>query len=197
MLSDAAGVFEQESRRMEHWLATWIGIEKAQTQTRNAMATMLRAAGAGWVSRHGPLQLLYQNGQTSKVLSAAAVGRTGPANGMKNWEAPTSREIEEMCRVYVGIGFACSMAQLPEEQWTELVDQIRQLSGHTSSETSRYKGVQLSRNATRGLSKLSQGLGLLAARPSTWEYAMGRLWQHEIDQTRLWVSLVDRCFRRL
>ena len=182
---------------MEQWLATWVGTDDANRQTRHAMALLLRTAGDGLVSRHGPLQLLYQNGRISRVLSSAAVAQVGPRNGMKNWESPSAKQIEEICRVYVGTGFACSMASVPAEQWTELVDRVRTLSGHTSSGTSPYEGVELGRKEAAGLRKLQEGLNVLGNRPSTWHYAMRKLWNHEIVNTQQWILRVDQYARSL
>lgn len=191
------GVFERESERMTSWLGTWVGIDKAISQTANAMALTWATASGGWITRKGPLQLLYAHGTTSKTLSAAAVGLTGPPNGMKNWVAPTLPEIKELCSVYVGIGFASSMAALQQEQEPALLEVVRQLRVPSSVPSFQYNGLRID-GKTRGVIKrLRDGFQVLGDSTPTWGYAMGRLWRHEVDQTILWISDVDAHARRV
>jgi hypothetical protein len=187
-LTEVKEVFEREFERMESWLAMWVGTDKAVRQTGEAMALTLATGSSGWITNHGPLQLLYAHGTTSKVLSSAAVGLVGPRNGMKNWACPTLPEIHQLCSLYVGLGFACSMGNLQQEESAKLQEKLRTLYARTSATSFAYKPAALDNKTKKALHRVEQGLHVLGDSRPTWGYAMTNLWRHEVDRTVLWLD---------
>jgi len=196
-VTEVRAVFEREYERMTTWVGMWVGTDKAAGGTDQAFSTTLSYAAKGSITTHGPLQLLYRNGPTSSVLCAAADGRTGPKNGMKNWVCPTVPEIHQLCQVYVAIGYAYSMVQTPADLQLHLRDHLRLAYGPTSDQQYGYRDRRMDGQLVRELSKLRRGLAVLGDSTPAWGYAMGRLWQHEVDRTLLWLQDVETKARHL
>lgn len=194
---DVAEVFERESERMETWLATWVSTKSARKQTGDSMALMFLTASTGWISRHGPLQHLYSHAQTSRTLSAAASGKMGPANGMKNWLAPSTQEIHQLCQVYVAIGYCTAMVGLKQEQEAGLMAHIRTLCDPTSGKPFQYAGLKVSGEQRGIVRHYRSGLSVLGESTPSWGYAMTRLWDHEVRRTEDWIRNVDQYARSL